>query len=109
MELTPKYISANYLVLHNKSNPQIYIYKIDQSDSNKPTIISSTDKLFVSVDPVYPNPSQPFYLVFNLLEKEEYFLNRKFNLQDLPDFDKAQKNSLPFTCTLTELLNLAKE
>jgi hypothetical protein len=109
MELTTSYISANYLVLHNKSNPQIYIYKIDQSHSKKPIIVSSTDELFVSGDPVYPDPSQPFYLVFNLLEKEDYFLNSKFILKNLPDFDKAQKNSLPFTCTLTELLKFAKE
>ena len=112
MELTPHYIGANYLILHNKSNPENYIFKIDQSEKNKPVIIAATDDIFVKGDsqyPKYPNPSQPFYLVFNLLDKEEAFLDGKFNLHNLPYFGKAQKNSHPFTCTLTELLNLAKE
>lgn len=112
MELTPQYIGANYLILQNKSNPENYIFKIDQSEKNKPVIIAATDDIFVKGDsqyPEYPNPSQPFYLVFNLLDKEKDFLDGKFNLHNLPHFDKAQKNSFPFTCTLTELLYLAKE
>ena len=112
MELTPKYIGANYLMLHNKSNPEKYIFKIDQSAKNKPVILAATDDIFVNRDsqyPEYPNASQPFYLVFNLLEKEHFFLDGKFNLNNLSEFKEAQKNSLPFTCTLTELLNLAKE
>ena len=112
MALTPQYIGAHYLILHNKSNPENYIFKIDQSEKNKPVIIAATDDIFVKKDPQdpedpeYPNPSQPFYLVFNLLEKEQSFLDGKFNLHNLPEFTEAQKNSLPFTCTLTELLKL---
>jgi predicted component of viral defense system (DUF524 family) len=109
MELTPQYIGANYLILQNKSNPENYIFKIDQSEKSKPVIIAATDDIFVKKDPQdpeYPNPSQPFYLVFNLLEKEQSFLDGKFNLHNFPEFKEAQKNSLPFTCTLTELLKL---
>ena len=112
MKLTPQYIGANYLILQNKSNPEKFIFKIDQSEKNKPVIIAATDDVFVKEDsqyPEYPNPSQQFYLVFNLLDKEKDFLDGKFNLHNLSEFKEAQKNSLPFTCTLTELLNLAKE
>ena len=103
MDLTPEFIGAKYLLLHNKKEQGSLIFKINQSEKKKPTVIDS--KLLKG----YPKPSKPFYLVFNLLDKEEAFLDRKFNLHNLPDFDKAQKNSLPFTCSLTELLNLAKE
>ena len=30
MNLTPEFIGANYLILHNKSNPELIIYKINQ-------------------------------------------------------------------------------
>jgi predicted component of viral defense system (DUF524 family) len=103
MDLTPEFIGAKYLLLYNKKEQGSLIFKINQSEKKKPTVLDS--KLLKG----YPKPSKPFYLVFNLLDKEEAFLNRKFNLHNLPDFDKAQKNSLPFTCSLTELLNLAKK
>jgi hypothetical protein len=103
MDLTPEFIGAKYLLLHNKKVQGSLIFKINQSEKKKPIVLDSKHLKG------YPKPSKLFYLVFNLLDKEKSFLDGKFNLHNLPHFDKAQKNSLPFTCTLTELLYLAKE
>jgi predicted component of viral defense system (DUF524 family) len=103
MNLTPEFIGANYLVLHNKSNPDLIIYKIDQNEKNKPFVISSKDSVFNSKNPKYPNSSQPFYLIFNLTEKENGFLIGEYNISKLPGFSD-EKEALPFTCTLTEFV-----
>ena len=107
MNLTPEFIGANYLILHNKSNPELIIYKINQKDEYKPVVISSKEDVFV-MDPKYPNPSQPFYLLFDLLEKEENFLVGHYDIKKLPGYDNATQKTLPFTCTLTELIKIGK-
>ena len=103
MNLTSEFIGANYLILHNKTETEILIYKINQTDKNKPIVISSNDELFNSKDPKYPNPSQPFYLVFNLLEKEEGFLNGYYNIKKLSGYSE-DKEAFPFTCKLSDLI-----
>jgi hypothetical protein len=60
------------------------------------------------MDPKYPNPSQPFYLLFDLLEKEENFLVGHYDIKKLPGYDNATQKTLPFTCTLTELIKIGK-
>jgi hypothetical protein len=107
MKLTPEFIGANYIILHNTSNPEIVIYKINQREEYKPVVISAEDDIFVQ-EPIYPNQSQPFYLLFNLLEKENNFLETNLDIRKLPGYNTAVKNKLPFTCTLTDLINKAK-
>ncbi len=102
MNLTPDFIGAEYLILHNKNNPNLIIYKIDQTENNKPIIVSSTDPLFTEGFPKYPSPGQPFYLVFNLIEKETSFLNGNYDIQSLSSFSDDNE-ALPFTCKLSEL------
>jgi predicted component of viral defense system (DUF524 family) len=104
MSLTAEFIGANYLILHNERNPELLIYKIDQEGNNKPTVISSQDELFTSEKHKYPNSTQPFYLVFNLLIKEEGFLNGKYNIESLSGYSK-ETDAFPFTCKLSELIN----
>jgi predicted component of viral defense system (DUF524 family) len=103
MNLTSEFIGANYLILHNKTETELIIYKINQSDNNKPIVISSNDELFNRKEPKYPSPSQPFYLVFNLLEKEEGFLNGYYNIKKLSGYSE-DKEAFPFTCKLSELI-----
>jgi hypothetical protein len=103
MNLTSEFISANYLILHNKTKTELLIYKINQTDKNKPIVISSNDELFNSKEPKYPNPSQPFYLIFNLLEKEEGFLNGYYNIKKISGYSE-DKEAFPFTCKLSELI-----
>ena len=68
-------------------------------ESKKPTIFDSTHKNFKD----YPNPSKPYYLVFNLVEKEMEFLNNNYNCKELKGFSK-DKQSFPHTCKLSELI-----
>lgn len=108
MSLTPDYIGAHYLVLHTSSKSELFIYKIDQSEGNKPIVISSSDSLFTSKNPRYPNSKHPFYLIFSLLEKEEGFLVGEYDVSRLPGFS-IEEDAFPFTCTLTDFLNKAKK
>ena len=110
MDLTPEFIGANYIILHSKIDPRPIVYKINQEVDYRPTVVSSSDDVFKlnSEFPEYPNPSQQFYLLFNLLEKEENFLDGTINVENLPGYDSAMKNTLPFTCTLTEFIKFSK-
>jgi predicted component of viral defense system (DUF524 family) len=97
MDLTPEFIGAKYLLLHNKKEQGSLIFKINQSEKKKPTVIDS--KLLKG----YPKPSKPFYLVFNLLEKEENFLNNNYNIKNLAGYSE-DKEAFPFTCKLSDLI-----
>lgn len=98
MDLTPEFIGAKYLLLHNKKEQGSIIFKINQSEKKKPTVIDS--KLLKG----YPKPSKPFYLVFNLLEKEKGFLDRDYNIKLLKAFSD-DKEAFPFTCKLSDLIS----
>jgi hypothetical protein len=100
MDLTPEFIGAKYLLLHNKKEQGSLIFKVNQKIGNKPTIIASTHDIFKN----YPNSSKPFYLVFNLLEKEKDFLDRNYNIKLLKGYSE-DKEAFPFTCKLSELIN----
>ncbi len=100
MELTPEFIGAQYILLHNKKEFEYLIFKVDQSDGKKPSIVSSADKIFND----YPNPSKPFYLVFNLIDKEKEFLNNKYQFNKLMGYRK-NKDAFPFTSKISDLIN----
>lgn len=100
MDLTPEFIGAKYLLLHNKKEQGSLIFKVNQKEGNKPTIVASTHKSFNN----YPKPSKPFYLVFNLLEKEKDFLDRDYNIKLLKGYSE-DKEAFPFTCKLSDLIS----
>jgi hypothetical protein len=100
MDLTPEFIGAKYLILHNRKEQGSLIFKINQEKGNKPTIVASNHKSFRN----YPKPSKPFYLVFNLLNKEKDFLNRNYNIKLLKGYSD-DKEAFPFTCKLSDLIN----
>jgi predicted component of viral defense system (DUF524 family) len=100
MDLTPEFIGAEYLLLHNKDNKGSLIFKINQLNGQKPTIVASTHECFST----YPNASNPFYLVFNLLEKEEGFLNSYYDFKSLSGYSD-EKEAFPFTCKLCDLIS----
>lgn len=99
MDLTPEFIGAKYLLLHNKKEQGSLIFKVNQNEGNKPTIVASTHKSFKN----YPKPSKPFYLVFNLLEKEKDFLDRDYNIKLLKGYSEDTE-AFPFTCKLSDLI-----
>ncbi len=98
MDLTPEFIGAKYLLLHNKKEHGSLIFKINQSEKKKPTVIDS--KLLKG----YPKPSKPFYLVFNLLEKEKDILNSNYIIKKLKGYSEDQE-AFPFTCKLSDLIS----
>jgi predicted component of viral defense system (DUF524 family) len=107
MKLTSEFIGANYLILHNKHKHDVIIYKINQTANEKPSVIASNDIVFNAPNPKYPNPTQPFYLIFNLLEKEEDILNGSYNIKALKNFSDDNE-AFPFTCKLSDLINTRK-
>ena len=98
MDLTPEFIGAKYLLLHNKKEQGSLIFKVNQEEGNKPTIVASTHKSFKN----YPKPSKPFYLVFNLIEKEPGFLEGNYDIKSLTGYSE-DNDALPFTCKLSDL------
>ncbi len=105
MDLTPEFIGAQYILLHNENNAEHIIYKIDQTPTKKPSVISSQDSIFTENQPLYPNSTNPFYLVFNLLEKENNFLDKVYDFKALPGYS-AERDAFAFTCNLAELMNV---
>jgi hypothetical protein len=103
MDLTPEFIGAQYILLHNENSEEPIIYKIDQTPTKKPSVISSQDSTFTENQPLYPNSTNPFYLVFNLLEKEDNFLDKVYDFKALTGYS-AEKDAFAFTCNLFELL-----
>ena len=103
MDLTPEFIGAQYLILHNKYDSDLHIYKIDHSEKNKPTVLASNHACFKN----YPKASKPFYLVFNLKEKEKDFLKSNYNIKLLKGYSE-DKEAFPFTCKLSDLINPSK-
>jgi predicted component of viral defense system (DUF524 family) len=101
MDLTPEFIGAKYLLLHNKDEQGSIIFKVDLLQGKQPTVLSSAHKCFEK----YPNPSKPFYLVFNLIEKEKEFLNKNYNFKRLNGYSE-DKDAFPFTCKLSDLISL---
>lgn len=103
MDLTPEFIGAQYLVLHNKDVEGAIIYKINQG-VGKPKVISSSDEIFKD----YPTKSRPFYLLFSLLDREVDFLNHDYDFKKLEGFSE-EKEAFPFTCRLSDLMNVSKK
>jgi predicted component of viral defense system (DUF524 family) len=100
MDLTPEFIGAKYLLLHNKYETDSLIFKINQTELKKPRVLASNELIN------YPNPNHPFYLVFNLEEKEKDFLNKDYNFRELLGYSE-DKDAFPFTCSLAELLKVS--
>jgi predicted component of viral defense system (DUF524 family) len=99
MDLTPEFIGAKYLLLHNKNETGSVIFKINQKELEKPRVLASNELKN------YPDSKHPFYLVFNLEEKEKDFLNNECNFKQLPGYSE-DKDAFPFTCSLAELLKV---
>ena len=100
MNLTPEIIGAKYLLLHKeKEDRSGRLYKIKQSEDQKPKILSVKENIFNE----YPEPNHDFYLVFYLEKAEDVFLVREWAFKDLPNYSE-DKDAFPFTCTLTELM-----
>jgi len=97
MGLTPDYIGAKYLLIHDYSGDQ-KLYEIFQDKYNSPRVMSNDEYLFTD----YPSPSQKNYLVFKIKECKTKFSRDVWDIRKLKNY--TGEEHLPFTCTLTELL-----
>jgi hypothetical protein len=92
-------VDAKYLLLHGKGeNFSNELWKIK---SKGPKVYSKNNL----VDKGYINPSSDHYLIIEI-EKVDLndFGNATWNFKNLDNYKKGRASSLPFTCSLTELM-----
>lgn len=105
MPLSPKLIGAEYLLLHSVGNDLSgMFYKINQSEDYRPQVLPADNLIFID----YPEPNHPFYLVFSLEQPEREFTGRVWDFKKLKGYS-ADQDAFPFTCTLTELMEVLKK
>jgi predicted component of viral defense system (DUF524 family) len=105
LRLSPKETGAKYLLLHTRD--EIKTGRLLKLKETGPRIFSKQDLINKS----YENPSQEFYLVFDIEETiEKEFENMTWNISRLDGYFGARLSALPFSVSLTELMKaLIKE
>jgi hypothetical protein len=105
LRLSPKETGAKYLLLH--THDEIKTGRLLKLKEPGPRILSKQDLINKS----YENPSQEFYLVFDIEDKiEKEFENMTWNISRLDGYSVARLSALPFSVSLTELMKaLIKE
>jgi hypothetical protein len=101
LHLTYKEIGARYLLLHSENETHTgHLLKLKQ---NGPRIFSKEELIEIS----YPNPSHNFYLVFETESKpEKEFIGMSWDITKLLKYTKFRGLSLPFSVSLTELMQV---
>lgn len=93
---------AKYLLLHSEG--EIITGKLLKVIETGPRIFSKQTLL----DKGYPStPTGEFYLVYKVeLVQEKEFLNRQWDISKLEKYKSGRGSGLPFSITLTELMNV---
>ncbi|MBK7561212.1 MAG: hypothetical protein IPI68_06730 [Chitinophagaceae bacterium] len=101
LRLSPKETGAKYILLHTTGETKTgKLFKLKEKG---PRIFSKSDMIEKS----YQNPSQEFYLVYDIDENiEEEFKNMKWDIAKLDSFSSRFNSALPFSVSLTELMNV---
>jgi len=99
LRLNPKVTGAKYLLLHGEGGLQTSkLYKLK---SDGPRIFSKEEM----DEREYPDPSQNFYLVFDIIsEGEEEFKKFTWDVSLLEMYKKGRGSVLPFSISLTDLM-----
>ena len=101
LRLSPRETGAKYLLLH--TDKELITDKLFKLDNRGPRIFSKENMIKKN----YPNPSQEFYLVYDMEETvEKEFTAKKWDLRNLEAYTGNRGSALPFTATLTELMNV---
>jgi len=105
LRLSPKETGAKYLLLHTQDETKTG--RLLKRKESGPRIFSKQDLINKS----YENPSQEFYLVFDIEEPiEKEFENMAWDISKLEGYSGARFSALPFSVTLTDLMKaLIKE
>jgi len=92
---------ARYLLLH--SYGETITSKLLKITESGPRIFSK-DMLLKNNYPSFP--SQPFYLIYRVEEvKDAEFMHLKWDLKKLEGYKSGRESALPFSVTLTQLMN----
>lgn len=95
-------VSAKYLLLHAKGEARrasklFKIVEIGPRVFSKETLIKKG----------YPEPSQPYYLVYKIEKvSEDEFQNTQWDITHLSKYKLGRGSALPFSVTLSELMNV---
>lgn len=103
LRFKPEETQAKYLLLHTTGETKTN--KIFRLDNNGPRIFSKEDLIKMS----YPDPSQNFYLVYDITDTAEKELkNIEWDITRLRRFSKGRGSALPFAVSLSELFKKDK-
>ena len=99
IHLDPTITGAKYLLLHSRNNSKTgFLFTL--SDEG-PRVFSKNDL----EKKKYPNPSQNFYLVFELTgECDNEFKNKKWDVTELEGYKIGNARSWPFSTSLTKMM-----
>lgn len=101
VRLSPKETGAKYLLLH--SNGEIKTNKLLKLNDSGPRVFSKEKMISKS----YVNPSQDYYLVFDIEHKIELeFENMVWDISKLEGFKGSRNSGLPFSVSFTELMKV---
>ncbi len=99
LHLGPAEAGANYLLLHTKG--QLITKEIWRIKGKGPRVFSKDAMLKKN----YPNPSQPFYLIYELEQVSvEEFSSMNWDIRLLGKYSEGRGSALPFAVSLTELM-----
>jgi len=99
LRLNPKVTGAKYLLLHGEG--ELQTTKLYKLKSDGPRIFSKEEM----IEREYPDPSQNFYLVFDIVDEcEEEFKKYAWDVGLLEMYKKGRGSVLPFSVTLTDLM-----
>ena len=101
LRLSPKETGAKYLLLH--THDEIKTGRLLKLKETGPRIFSKQDLINKS----YENPSQEFYLVFEIEEViEKEFESMTWDITRLHNYAGARASALPFSVSITELMKV---
>ncbi|MCP2045130.1 DUF2357 domain-containing protein [Pontibacter sp. HSC-36F09] len=99
LHLGPSEAGARYLLLHTKA--QLTTGEMWRIKGKGPRVFSKKAMMKRN----YPNPSQPFYLVYEIEKVRALeFDNMKWDIRLLEKHSKGRGSALPFAVSLTELM-----
>ncbi len=99
LRLSPKETGAKYLLLHSYGETQTSrIFKLKETG---PRIFPKRDM----IAKLYPNPSQEFYLVYDICEAENEFEKMTWDITELDGYTAHRGSGIPFAASLTNLMN----
>ncbi|EJF08899.1 DUF2357 domain-containing protein [Pontibacter sp. BAB1700] len=99
LHLGPTEAGAKYLLLHTKA--QLTTGEIWRIKERGPRVFSKE----AMIKRNYPNPSQPFYLVYEIEKVSALeFENMEWDIRLLEKHRKGRGSALPFAVSLTELM-----